>query len=559
MKKIWWKEAVAYQIYPRSFMDSNGDGIGDLPGITSKLDYLKELGIDVIWISPVYKSPNDDNGYDISDYQDIMDEFGTIEEFDKLLSGIHERGMKVIMDLVLNHTSDEHPWFIESRSSRNNSKRDYYIWRDGKNGAEPNNWESMFNGSAWEYDETTGQYYLHLYSRRQPDLNMENPEVRQELADMIRWWLDKGIDGFRVDAITHIKKLPGLPDMPNPHGLRYVDSAAGHRNIEGIHDFLQQFKKTYADYDIMTVGEASGAPISEADRWIGEENGAFNMIFQFEHVNLDFGSDGRWDFGPWDLAKLKQIIKKWQTGLEGIGWNALYLENHDQPRSVSRFGDPVNYPKASAKMLATFFMLMQGTPFIYQGQEIGMTNVVFNKLSEYRDVEIYNYYRERLMDGKDVEDTMRRISYRARDNARTPMQWNDSVSGGLSEGIPWIGVNPNYHDINVEQQVADPDSILNYYKELIKLRKANEALIYGKYDDWLEEHPEIFAYTRTFEGRMFLIVLNFYANHPELEIPLELRGRGCRVAISNYSRPEQLNDKFKMEPYEAIVYELNPS
>ncbi|MBA9088118.1 glycosidase [Fontibacillus solani] len=283
------------------------------------------------------------------------------------------------------------------------------------------------------------------------------------------------------------------------------------------------------------------------------------MIFQFEHVNLDFGPDGRWDFGPWNLAKLKQIMKKWQTGLEGIGWNALYLENHDQPRSVSRFGDPKNYPKASAKMLATFFMLMQGTPFIYQGQEIGMTNVVFNKLSEYRDVEIYNYYRERLMDGKDVEDTMRRISYRARDNARTPMQWNDSVSGGFTEGIPWIGVNPNYHNINVEQQAADPDSILNYYKELIKLRKANEALIYGKYDGWLEEHPEIFAYTRTFEGRMFLIVLNFYPNHPELEIPLELRGCGCRVSISNYSRPEQLNDKFKMEPYEAIVYELNPS
>ncbi|WP_044480383.1 glycoside hydrolase family 13 protein [Paenibacillus antibioticophila] len=559
MRKIWWKEAVAYQIYPRSFMDSNGDGIGDLPGIMAKLDYLKELGIDVIWISPVYKSPNDDNGYDISDYQDIMDEFGTMEDFDKLLSGIHERGMKVIMDLVINHTSDEHPWFIESRSSRHNPKRDYYIWRDGKDGAEPNNWESMFNGSAWEYDEMTEQYYLHLYSRRQPDLNMENPEVRQELVDMIRWWLDKGIDGFRVDAITHIKKLSGLPDMPNPHGLRYVDSMAGHRNIEGIHDFLQQFKReAFADYDIMTVGEASGAPISEADRWIGEQNGAFNMIFQFEHVNLDFGQEGRWDFGSWDLARLKQIMKKWQTGLEGIGWNALYLENHDQPRSVSRFGDPVNYPKESAKMLATFFMLMQGTPFIYQGQEIGMTNVVFRELEDYRDVEIFNFYRERLMDGKDVEDTMRKIAYRARDNARTPMQWDDSLFGGFTTGSPWINANPNYHDINVKQQLEEADSVLNYYKALIRFRKQHEALIYGKYDSWLEDHPEIFAYSRTFEGQAFLIVLNFYGNTPEFAIPKELGGRKRRVAFSNYGdRSEREQDRFTMRPYEAVVFGLD--
>lgn len=560
MQKVWWKEAVAYQIYPRSFMDSNEDGIGDLQGVISKLDYLEDLGINVIWICPIYKSPNDDNGYDISDYYDILDEFGTMDDFDELLEECHRRGIRLIMDLVLNHTSDEHPWFIESRSSRDNPKRNYYIWRDGKVGAEPNNWESMFNGSAWEYDGLTEQYYLHLYSVKQPDLNMENPLVRQELISMIRWWLDKGIDGFRVDAITHIKKLPGLPDMPNPRHLRYVDAMVGHRNVEGIHEFLQQFKrKAFADYDIMTVGEASGTPISEADKWIGEKNGAFNMIFQFEHVSLDFGAEGRWDCGPWSLAKLKQIMQKWQIGLDGVGWNALYLENHDQPRSVSRFGDPVKYHKESAKMLATFYMLMQGTPFIYQGQEIGMTNVHFHNLNEYRDVEIYNFYRERLMDGQDIEETMRRIRYRARDNARTPMQWRDSPHGGFSGVVPWIRVNPDYHCINVEQQLTDPDSILNYYKKLIALRKSSETLIYGKYGSYMDKHPEIFAYTRSLGDEIYLIVLNFYGNNLEFNIPQELGAYQRDIVLSNYEQDNRrLNDSFVMRPYEALVYKLDP-
>ncbi|GGH36928.1 glycoside hydrolase family 13 protein [Paenibacillus segetis] len=558
MRKIWWKEAIAYEIYPRSFMDSNGDGIGDLQGIISKLDYLQELGIDVIWVCPIYKSPNDDNGYDISDYQDIMDDFGTMEDFDSLLREVHKRDMRIILDLVLNHTSDEHPWFVESRSSRDNPKRDYYIWRDAKNGAEPNNWESMFNGSAWEYDEVTEQYYLHLYSRKQPDLNMENPIVRQELVQMIRWWLDKGIDGFRVDAISHIKKLPGLPDMPNPCNLRYVDATEGHRNIRGIGEFIQQFKhEGFASYDIMTVGEASGIPISQVDLWIGEKNGAFNMIFQFEHVNIDFGPEGRWDCAPWNLAALKEIMNKWQTGLEGIGWNALYLENHDQPRSVSRFGDPVHYHKESSKMLATFYMLMQGTPFIYQGQEIGMTNVEFNELSDYRDVEIYNFYRERLMDQKDIEDTMRRIRYRARDNARTPMQWDDTVHSGFSTVVPWIRINPNYHEINVAKQISDPDSILHYYKMLIALRKGNEALIYGKYESWLMDHREIFAYTRTFEGQVFLVLLNFSGNTPEFIIPQELSKYSRQVVLTNVEHTSQNKDTFEMKPYEAVVYQLN--
>lgn len=558
MRKAWWKEAVAYEIYPRSFMDSNEDGIGDLQGVISRLDYLKDLGIDVIWVCPIYRSSNNDNGYDISDYQDIMTEFGSMADFDRLLAEIHKRGMRLIMDLVLNHTSDEHPWFMEARSSRTNPKRDYYVWRDPRDGAEPNNWESVFNGSAWEYDELTGQYYLHLYSKKQPDLNMENPAVREELVRMIRWWLDKGIDGFRVDAITHIKKLPGLPDMPNPNNLRYVDSNPGHRNIAGIHEFLLQFKReAFADYDIMTVGEASGIPIAEADRWIGEENGALNMIFQFEHVNLDFGLEGRWDYAVWDLAELKQIMHKWQTGLEGTGWNALYMENHDQPRSVSRFGDPVHYHKESAKMLATFFMLMQGTPFIYQGQEIGMTNVEFPELSDYRDVEIYNYYRERLLDGKDVSETMRRIAYRARDNARTPMQWDDTLYGGFSSVVPWIRSNPNYHEINVEHQLADPDSILNYYKALIRLRKSTEVLIYGKYEAVLEEHPEIFAYSRTLGNEVYLIVLNFYGRTPDFQFPAEWSGRHPEVVLSNYERSDRSFGQFTLNPYEAIVYRVN--
>ncbi|RAR41100.1 alpha-glucosidase [Paenibacillus sp. MDMC362] len=558
MQKVWWKEAVAYEIYPRSFMDSNEDGIGDLQGVISRLDYLKDLGIDVIWVCPIYRSSNNDNGYDISDYQDIMTEFGSMADFDQLLAEIHNRGMRLIMDLVLNHTSDEHPWFIESRSSRTNPKRDYYIWRNARDGAEPNNWESVFTGSAWEYDELTDQYYLHLYSKKQPDLNMENPAVRDDLVKMIRWWLDKGIDGFRVDAITHIKKLPGLPDMPNPNHLRYVDSNPGHRNIAGIHEFLQQFKReAFAHYDIMTVGEASGIPIAEADRWIGEENGSLNMIFQFEHVNLDFGLEGRWDYAVWDLAELKQIMHKWQTGLEGVGWNALYMENHDQPRSVSRFGDPVHYHKESSKMLATFFMLMQGTPFIYQGQEIGMTNVEFAELSDYRDVEIYNYYRERLLDGKDVPETMRRIAYRARDNARTPMQWDDTLYGGFSTVVPWIRCNPNYHEINVEQQLTDPDSILNYYKALIRLRKSSEALIYGKYEAVLNEHSEIFAYSRSLGNETYLIVLNFYSGTPDFQFPAEWREHQPEVVLSNYERSDRSFDEFALHPYEAIVYRVN--
>ncbi|HZG77671.1 MAG TPA: alpha-glucosidase, partial [Paenibacillus sp.] len=471
MKRIWWKEAVAYQIYPRSFMDSNGDGIGDLAGIVSKLDYVKGLGIDILWICPVFASPNDDNGYDISDYRDIMAEFGTMDDFDKLLAEVHARGMKLILDLVINHTSDEHPWFVESRSSRDNPKRDYYIWADGKNGAEPNNWESIFGGSAWEYDAETGQYYMHLFSRKQPDLNWENEAVRRDLYAMVNWWLDKGIDGFRVDAISHIKKVPGFPDLPNPDELPYVPSYEGHMNREGIHEYLSELKReTFAKYDIVTVGEANGVTADDAEEWVGEEKGAFDMIFQFEHLGL-WGKSAE---GGLDLPALKKTLTRWQKGLEGRGWNALFLENHDQPRSVSTWGDDRDHWAMSAKALATMYFLMQGTPFIYQGQELGMTNVRFASIDDYNDVAIKNLYRIERANGKSHEEIMRVIWKNGRDNSRTPMQWSDEANAGFTTGTPWLKVNPNYPEINVRAELADPNSIYHYYRKLIELRKAHD-------------------------------------------------------------------------------------
>ncbi len=393
MNKKWWKEAVAYQIYPRSFKDSNNDGIGDIEGIISKLDYLKDLGIDIIWICPMYKSPNDDNGYDISDYKAIMDEFGTMKDFDKLLQKVHEKGMKLIIDLVINHTSDEHKWFIESRSSKDNPKRDFYIWRDGKDGKEPNNWESIFKGSAWKYDKNTEQYFLHLFSKKQPDLNWKNEDLRKELYKMINWWLDKGIDGFRVDAISHIKKEDGLKDMPNPKKLEYVSSFDKHMNVEGIQKYLKELKEnTFDKYDIITVGEANGVNINEAPQWVGEKDGKFNMIFQFEHLDL-------WDVDKEEqstVKKLKEVLSKWQEGLEGVGWNALFIENHDIQRVVSTLGDDKNFWKESSKALALMYFMQKGTPFIYQGQEIGMTNVKFENIEDYNDIKTINIYKEKI-------------------------------------------------------------------------------------------------------------------------------------------------------------------
>ncbi|MED4073720.1 glycoside hydrolase family 13 protein [Priestia endophytica] len=554
MKKQWWKEAVAYQIYPRSFMDSNGDGIGDIKGILSKLDYLKELGIDVIWISPIYKSPNDDNGYDISDYKAIAEEYGTLDDFDELLEAVHKRGMKLIMDLVINHTSDEHPWFIESRSSKDNKYRDYYIWRDGKEGSEPNNWESIFGGSAWEYNEETDDYYLHVFSKKQPDLNWENPTVRENLYEMVNWWLDKGIDGFRVDAISHIKKVKGLSDLPNPDGKRYVSSFDGHMNKEGIQTFLEELKReTFSKYDIMTVGEANGVSVEDGSLWVGEEEGKFNMVFQFEHLDLwGKGIDGKID-----IRTLKEVLTKWQKGLHNIGWNALFLENHDQPRSVSTWGDDGDYWLESSKALATMYFLMQGTPFIYQGQEIGMTNVQFSSIEDYNDVAIKNLYKEEREKGKSHEEIMPIIWKNGRDNSRTPMQWDKTENGGFSEGTPWIKVNENYKNINVEKALHDPHSLYHYYKKLIDLRKEKEVLVYGDYHLILEEDDKIYAYIRTLEEEKVLVIVNLFKECAYFHLPSEYQGSAYQLLLSNYDIKEEQNiNHIELQSYEARVYKL---
>ncbi|MGG1676141.1 alpha-glucosidase [Neobacillus sp. NRS-1170] len=555
MNKKWWKEAVAYQVYPRSFMDSNGDGIGDLKGVTSKLDYLKELGIDVIWLSPMYKSPNDDNGYDISDYQDIMDEFGTMADFDELLEGVHQRGMKLILDLVINHTSDEHPWFIESRSSKDNPKRDWYIWRDGKDGKEPNNWESIFSGPAWKYDEETNQYFMHIFSARQPDLNWENSDVRNALHNMVNWWLDKGIDGFRVDAISHIKKEPGFPDMPNPKKLDYVPCFDYMMNVDGIDEFLTELsEKTINNYDIMTVGEANGVGLDDADKWVGEENGYFNMIFQFEFLDLwDKDTDG-----SIDVRKLKKVLTKWQKGLEGRGWNALFIENHDQPRRVSSWGNDQEFWKESAKMLGALYFLMKGTPFIYQGQEIGMTNVQFPSIEDYNDVGMINYYKIETAKGRSHDEVMKVIWEKGRDNSRTPMQWSSGNMGGFTAGDQtWLGVNPNYKEINVAAQLEDPDSILSFYKKLICLRKENPLFVYGTYELLLANHPKLFVYKRQLGSQKAIVINNFSKKETRFKLPSNVSYSASELILNNYDvTGQKLRKEFTLKPYETRVYLL---
>ena len=555
MNKKWWKESVAYQVYPRSFVDSNGDGIGDLKGVTSKLDYLKELGIDVIWLSPMFKSPNDDNGYDISDYQEIMDEFGTMADFDELLDGVHQRGMKLILDLVINHTSDEHPWFIESRSSKDNPKRDWYIWRDGEEGKFPNNWESIFSGPAWRYDKETEQYFMHIFSPRQPDLNWENPEVRNALYTMVNWWLDKGIDGFRVDAISHIKKEPGFPDMPNPENLDFVPCFPKMMNVDGIDEFLTEFsQKTIKNYDIMTVGEANGVGLDDADKWVGEDNGYFNMIFQFEFLGLwDKDADDRVD-----VRALKKNLTKWQKGLEGRGWNALFIENHDQPRRVSSWGNDRKLWKESAKMLGALYFLMKGTPFIYQGQEIGMTNVQFPSIEDYNDVGMLNYYKVETANGRSHDEIMEIIWKQCRDNARTPMQWNASNMGGFtSANQTWLGINPNYKEINVESQLNDPDSILSFYKKLIRLRKDNPLFVYGTYELFLPNHKHLFVYTRRQGSRKAIVINNFSEKSIRFKVPTSVSYTGSELVLNNYDTADKkLSREFTLKPYETRVYLL---
>ena len=544
MKKTWWKEAVAYQVYPRSFQDSNGDGIGDLQGLISRLDYIQDLGIDIIWICPMYKSPNDDNGYDISDYQDIMDEFGTMEDFDLLLAEVHKRGMKLIIDLVINHSSDEHEWFIESRSSKESDKRDWYIWKDGKDGKEPNNWGSIFGGSAWEYDEASGQYFLHLFSTKQPDLNWENEDVRTALYDMVNWWLDKGIDGFRVDAISHIKKDLTFSDMPEEEGKEYIQAWPKYMNVEGIMPFLGELKeKTFANYDIMTVGEANGVSSEQISEWVNETDGKFDMIFQFEHLGL-------WDGNSLDVLELKNVLTRWQHALANDGWNALFIENHDKARIVSTWGNDQEYWAQSAKALATMYFFMKGTPFIYQGQEIGMTNVQFDSIDDYKDVSAKNMYRERLANGDTHEAIMQDLWQTSRDNSRTPMQWSEEMNAGFSEGTPWIGMNPNYTEINVDRQLSDEQSILNYYKAMIRLRKENDAFVYGDYELVLAEDAQVYAYTRTHENTRFLVVANLTAEAASIE-SLYKTVKDAQVVLANSD-----SESLELAPFEARIYKL---
>ena len=553
MEKRWWKESVVYQIYPRSFCDSNGDGIGDLNGITGKLDYLKELGIDVIWLSPVYKSPNDDNGYDISDYQAIMDEFGTMEDFDRMLATAHEKGIKIMMDLVVNHTSDEHKWFIESRKSTDNPYRDYYIWRPAKeDGSLPNNWGSCFSGPAWEYDKTTDMYFLHLFSKKQPDLNWDNPAVRQDVFDMMNWWLKKGVDGFRMDVISLISKEPGLPDKePGINGYATFNVSA---NGPHVHEYLQEMRqKALNNADTITVGECSGVTLEEAKKYARSDEKELNMVFQFEHMDVDSDEKaGKWTTRKMDLRNLKKILTRWQKGLQDIAWNSLYWENHDQPRSVSRFGnDSDEYREISAKMLATCIHMMQGTPYVYQGEELGMTNCPFNTLDNFRDLESINAFHELTEQGKMTEeDMMAAIGYKGRDNARTPMQWDDSAYAGFSTANPWIMVNPNYTKINAKDQINREDSVFKYYQKLIKLRHESELIVYGTYDLILDDDKDIYAYIRTLGDEKLIVYCNFSENTRKVEIPEEFVNK--KVLISNYS-DAKANQKIALRPYEAIV------
>ena len=554
MERTWWKEAVVYQVYPRSFMDANGDGIGDLRGIINKLDYIKALGVDVIWLNPFYQSPNDDNGYDISDYYRIMTEFGTMADFEQLLAEVHRRGLKLIMDLVVNHTSDEHPWFLESRSSRDNPKRDYYIWRSPRNGREPNNWRSFFTQPAWEWDETTGQYYLHLFSKKQPDLNWENAVVRQEIYKMMRWWLDKGIDGFRMDVINFLAKPAGLPDAePADQPSVFVGPLCA--NQPGIHEYLQEMnREVLGRYDIMTVGETGFVAPEHGPVYTGADRHELNMIFHFEIMDTPL---------KLDLPLCKKIWGRWHRELKNSGWNSVYLNNHDQPRQVSRFGDDRHYRVESAKLLATLNLTLPGTPYIYQGEEIGMTNVAFPSIEDYRDIDMLNKFAEQVAAGCEPQIALAELQPRSRDNGRTPMQWDDSPQAGFSSAAPWIAVNPNYRTINAAAAEADPGSVLHYYRRLLRLRKRSPVLIYGDYQCLDEEDRAIYPYLRTLEHERWLVLLNFSGQERSFALPEQIGHPGLEPLIANYpiqtaaegSRESDCGP-LQLRPWEARLYRL---
>lgn len=507
MKKTWWKEGVVYQIYPRSFKDSNGDGIGDLRGIIEKLDYIASLGVDIVWLNPIYRSPNYDNGYDISDYENIMEEFGSLADFDELLAGLHSRGIKLVMDLVVNHSSSEHPWFRESRSSKDSPKRDYYIWRKGRAGGPPNNWKACFTGSAWTLDEGTGEYYLHLFAPEQPDLNWENPAVRESVYAMMRRWFERGVDGFRMDVITLLSKDPSYRDLEAGEGL--FSATAPYVYGPRLHEFIREMRaKAIGGFDVMTVGEAPGSTVENAIGLVGEERGELNMLFQFELMGVDHTDGDKWVQRPIDLVEVKRIVERWQLGLQGKAWNSNYLMNHDQPRSVSRFGDDKGWRVDSAKALLALNLSLCGTPYVYQGEEIGMTNAPWRSISEFRDLDSINYYDEAVAAGADPGRVMASLRYMSRDNARTPMQWDSTAKAGFTEGEPWIGVNPNAAAVNVAAAEADPDSVLHFLRRMIAFRKEHLALVYGSFELLAREDPRLFAFLREGEGERLLVEIN---------------------------------------------------
>lgn len=539
----WWHKSVIYQIYPRSFYDSNGDGIGDLQGIILKLDYLKNLGVDVIWLSPVYESPNVDNGYDISDYYSILSEYGTMEDMNKLLFEGKSRGIKIIMDLVVNHTSDQHPWFIEAKKSKDNRYRDYYIWRNPVNGQEPNELKSNFGGAAWEYDENTNQYYLHFYSKQQPDLNWDNEQMRNSIWDMMNFWIDKGISGFRMDVIDLIGKEPD--NLIKENGPK-------------LHDYLQEmYRNTFGRHDLLTVGETWGATTENATLYSDPKRKELNMVFQFEHMQLDkIPGKQRWDLKKLELRELKNVLSKWQYALNQDGWNSLFWNNHDLPRIVSRWGNDREYRVESAKMLATLLHGMKGTPYIYQGEEIGMTNAAFQSIEDYIDIETQNIYKERISAGFSEEEIMKSLYMKARDNARTPMQWSNAENAGFSIGKPWMKVNPNYNDINVENAISDSNSIYYYYQKLIKMRKFNQTLVYGTYKLLNPVDESVYAYERILEDKKLLIVCNFYEQENEFSYSMESHLK-VDILISNYHDSSLDFTNIKLRPYEAIIYEIS--
>ncbi|WED24979.1 alpha-glucosidase [Vibrio sp. JC009] len=544
MEKQWWHDAVVYQIYPRSFCDSNNDGIGDLPGIISKLDYLKKLGVNVIWLSPVYRSPMDDNGYDISDYQDIAEEFGSLEDMQSLLKEAKQRDIQIVMDLVVNHSSDEHPWFIEAKKSKDNPYRNYYIWRDAKpDDSAPDDMQSIFGGPAWEWDETTGQYYFHLFSKKQPDLNWENPKVQEEVHKMMNWWIDQGIGGFRLDVIDLI-------------GKEIDKGITG--NGERLHPLLQQMNKaTFGGKDLLTVGETWGANPEIAKLYSNPSREELSMVFQFEHITLTWGNNDKWTPVDLDLREFKRVLTKWQLELAGEGWNSLFWNNHDLPRVVSKYGNDKVFRVESAKMLATALHFLKGTPYIYQGEEIGMTNVPFERLDQYRDIETLNFYKERTESGVSHEAMMHALHENSRDNARTPMHWDNTMHGGFTQGQPWIEVNPNYPEINVAAALDDPDSIFYHYQKLIALRKAHSAIVYGDFVPLLEEHDKVFAYIRRNPEESIVVINNFSQETLTVSAPAEIAGIEGSCLIANYEPREQIEQEINLKPYESFVIQIN--